>query len=173
MYECVQLLSSVCKAPDHSMLTAEYALCNNDEAIGDNRHNVPNNQVNEARGRGIPKRYKFNNPPAPFMNSDTWRSDLESIIVRIQNTRMMQEQVDELYDSICRCIFSEMDRYLESRLGAGGGQKRLKNTKPYWCEDLTCLWRSMNRAEREFLKCKSSRRKKAELRAVFINCRTL
>ena len=72
-YDCITLLSESCKAPDHSMITLQFAHSYNAQL---NRYIYGTNCINVnnifTRTTGSNKRYIFDNRPDAFMNSQLW-----------------------------------------------------------------------------------------------------
>ena len=51
--------------------------------------------------------------------------------------------------TFCSLIFKEMDRYLQYNKGSKGIRKKLKCSKPFWNDKLTCNWKIMRDNEEE------------------------
>ena len=66
-----------------------------------------------------------------------------------------------------------MDRYLDSKCISKKTKGYYKNSKPYWDNELSNLWKSMTQAEKDFIKCKGDKSLKSSLKSIFLKNRKL
>ena len=115
--------------------------------------------------------YRFNNVPVNVMNNDLWKTVVEKLVDLCTRTKQEQNEIDSLYTQLCESLTKEMDSYLKYAAAPKSTHKRFKNQKPSWNEQLSELWRDMNKKEHIYNKCKGSRREKLYTRNSFINSR--
>ncbi len=133
----LQLISETCKPPDHSVLTLSYQ-CGADLHGFNPDQYIVQGDVDQTPNSATNKKYKFDNVPPNFMNNNNWRETIDQMINTIHQSRIDQDNINNMYDQICVRIFSEMDTYLETSK-TGATTKRFKNNKPYWSKQLTDL----------------------------------
>ena len=147
----------LCKAPDHSLLSIEFTPFNMGRLLNA-KPEMPGYEI-KCSNYQSPKMYDFNSPNPDFMNNEVWRNAMLSIIESLQSRIVSQEELDILYNNICETLTNEMDRYY-------------KNSKPYWDNKLSNLWKSMTQAEKDFIKCKGDKSLKSSLKSIFLkNCK--
>lgn len=159
-FDLYSLLSNVCKSPDHSMLSLQF-YCT--YARLDHTENTMQGPQNEQRK----KFYCFDKKPGGFLQSETWRKAILDIIDHLEHLHELQDDLDTTYDDLCKCIFKELDTQLGYKFAGSKMKKKLKNSKPYWSDELSVLWKEMSRAEKLFSKCKGCRQEKHNLRMLF------
>ena len=155
-YNLEGLISSRCKAPDHSLLDLQvkvpyFSSVENE----DTSTQFSGNRTSEPQNR----RYKFDEIPTHFLTSDRWLAVLENSIRKIENSTSCQENVNSLYSEICSDLFKEFDLEIPYRVAGKKSRKRFKNYKPYWNDTLTNLWKEMVKAEKLYHRWKSKNEK--------------
>ncbi len=156
------MLSDVCKAPDHSLLTFKI-------------HTSPYVTIqckylgSKKYYHGPKRMYNYRNIPDDFMQSPNISQAIGKLIDDILLVRENQGEVDHMYDKVVRTIFDEMQNKLTPISKTG----RRKNTpfRPYWCAELSDLWRKTYDSERIYVKFKGHRTVKEQLRQNFISNR--
>ncbi len=168
-FDLFKLLSSNCKPPDHSVLTAKLSFTQTlevDESnlfasgycnYGESAQGLPDQNPNEKRER---RRYNFANIDNSFMNNNAWRLAMSELITRLERVQVNKDILDEIYSGLCRSVFNEMDSYLEYRNVRRGTGKKLRTSKPYWNDELTKLWRDVHLKQTAFLRFKGTRSEK-------------
>ena len=79
----------------------------------------------------------------------------------------MQADIDVTCNTLCKALFTEVDRDFTCFNSKKVTKKKLKFHKPYWNSELSLLWRDMKQAETEFIKCHGSRILKNSLKQTF------
>ena len=92
---------------------------------------------------------------------------IQSVIRRIESARDTQNEVDDIYSTLCSLIIAEMDANIPTFDTSKRTRKRFKNTKPFWNDDLTNVWHSMRDKERAFLRFKGRTNIRSLLRREF------
>ena len=147
-FDLFNMLSPSCKAPDHSLLSIEFTPFNMDRLLNVNTTMVENEtKTSKCQSSKI---YDFNRPKPDFMNNETWRNSILGIIESLQNRIASQEALDVLYNNICETLINEMDMYLEGKCINTKTKKFYKNSKPYWDNELSNMWKLMSQAEKRF-----------------------
>ena len=83
-----------------------------------------------------------------------WKTAVINIINNLQTNNINQAQIDNLYLEFSSKLFQELDDQLGYKTAGPKTKKRLKHCKPYWNDELSTLWKSLNKYEKEFLKYK-------------------
>ena len=96
--------------------------------------------------------------------NDTWRSFMVNLIDGIILCRNEQHETDKVYTQFCDTLTSEMDKYLKYTSSSRPLRKRLKNSKPYWNQELYDLWLKMSTSENEFSRYNGHRNIREQLR---------
>ena len=152
-FSLVQLISKDCKPPDHSVLM----LCLKQLCVT-SIHEERNDNAQPAIDLVQRKKFKFINIPDQFLNNDEWRSICNELVDKYIYLKNDQCDIDDLYQNFCHAATGEMDKFLSFRLKNKSGQnKPLRNTKPYWSQELSILWNDMKLAEKRFLKNRHDR----------------
>ena len=99
--------------------------------------------------------YKFNLVPHKFMNNVKWTEEISLILHRLNNLCVNQSNIDSAYNEFCNLVFQEMDCYLKySVVTDKKVSEGLKLQKPYWDNELTCLWKSLREHKKLFTRYK-------------------
>ena len=154
----MELISDLSRPPDHSIIIVSVhlspgdALCagiNSDQgrAIVENemRNNNAIRAVNvwaESVKSKSARKYDLSAIPNNCMSNGAWCENINVIVDHLQSHCEDQNELDCLYDDMCRNVFGEMDKFLkyEEFSGCKTG-KLLKFHKPYWNDRLTELWK--------------------------------
>ncbi len=64
--------------------------------------------------------------------------------------RNEQHKIEHVYTQFCNTLTVEMDKHLKYTSSPKPLRKRLKNSKPYWNQELYDLWVKMSMSENEF-----------------------
>ena len=112
------------------------------------------------------RKYNISNIPTNFLDTDMCRHAIIQIVDALQVSHQNQHVIDNMYDSLCQCIFHEMDSKLDFRDFPTCSRKR-KISKPFWSRELSSLWKDLRDKERKFLKCHCSKRLGLVLRHEF------
>ena len=102
--ELKSLISSQCKAPDHSVVSLELKISSCTE-VADNL---------AKRSKSI-RKYSFYNPNMNFLNNAVWNSAVTEIINQLENQILLNTEFDQLYDNLIKMILNVVDNYLEFR----------------------------------------------------------
>lgn len=148
------LIGDSSKVPDHSMLTVNLQ-CGYNPSNNTSKNNNSNN--NDESGQKY-KLYRFQNLNSQSLNSPVWQNALRIIIDRLLSDCHEQSVLDDLYDSFCGQLFSELDNCLGYKYVSKKSKKYLKNAKPYWNETLQVLWNEMVAEEKSFSKYRGNNR---------------
>ena len=162
LHNLFPLISERSRSPDHSVLNCVFECkaawpTTQTQTV---RNNNANNPIN--------KKYLFNNVSADFMMNDLWKQNVSQMIESIEQMHVNQNDIDLYYDKFCKTLITEMDKYVNFKEISRPTRKRLKNTKPYWTNELTSLWKSMSDKERTFLKSKGTNRYRTILRNEYL-----
>ena len=167
IYDLSRLLSERCKCPDNSVIKCTINIL----SVYNNEHEGVDNQNTSSPGNNsIPhssKRYKFKDIPENFMNNPNFKEKLENLIAEVERCENEQQSMNKLYDDFCSEVFKEMDAFLRYTDSSKKTRKKFKYFKPYWNDDLTCLWQNMREAEKQFLKCKTNNETRQRLHTNF------
>ena len=150
------LLNERSKIPDHSILLTEFKI-----------HDTTCQSPPSSSATCSTKRYKLNAIPVDFLSSNISKLALQSVIQRIESARETQNEVDDIYSTLCKLLVAEMDANIPTFDTSKRTKKRFKNTKPFWNDELAGLWHSMRDRERAFLRFKGSSNIKSQLRREF------
>ena len=61
---------------------------------------------------------------------------------RLQQCEVASESLDNLYRELTETVISEMDEHLQyNNVCQKKVRKMLKMSKPFWNDELTCLWK--------------------------------
>ena len=65
-----------------------------------------------------------------------------------------QDELDVLYDDYVMLYQNQMDLYLKELDVTPKSKRAARHSiKPFWCEELTALWKAFHNAEKGFVKC--------------------
>ena len=121
---------------------------NPDEAVPD-RETKPAGKYKEP-----PKRYKKGKIPECFLTTHDVLARCNDLIDQMLAYRGEQAELDALYDKYVLLYQSEMDAHLKELSNTPKSKKAARHsTKPFWCEELTVLWKNFHDTEKSFLKC--------------------
>ena len=148
------------KLPDHSVIMCEFNLSECCLVSS-----TPKSEYCQNR-------FQFNRIPNDFMSSELRRSALIATIDLIENSRKTQESIDEIYEQLCEIIHNEMESKLP-KVKPRSNNKRFKNSKPYWTDQLTDLWNATRETENNFIRYKGERKVKSALRREYTEARDL
>ena len=100
------MLSSRCKAPDHSFISMTYEI-----QISNLRESNDINLSDEMVD--INKRYNYGTMSQNFFKSASWIRILDAFISRLDNISGSQVELDIYYDDLLSKIFCEMDSHID------------------------------------------------------------
>ena len=173
-YKLNHLISERSKPPDHSILQCQVSFVSySDSSTNETEQGSFLEPDNQTRNVLQKRRYFFENKPEAFMNSNMWSTALQNIIVMFENRIINQENLDKYYDLLCKTLTNEMDKHLKFMDSTKRTRKKHKNSKPYWCDELSDLWRKMRDSEKRFLKHVGTNRSRRELLQNFKNAQSL
>ena len=175
------LVSTVCKPPDHSVIwlkvnISSYGVKETESILSENT------QSNDVRIHNVDstvpssryfERYNLHKNSDRCMNNESWRLALNDVINHINNAKRCQNDIDDLYDLLCRNIYQELDKFYKKIDVRKPTRKRYRKTKPYWDSELNELWQSMCFAEKIFVKFKGSSLTKKQLQREFVAARNI
>ena len=168
------LISERCKPPDHSILTVTVDCLHN---LFNNRGNNSDVSCDNSTPANVNKinhnRYNFKQVPDAFMSSNNWKTNLNKVLDRLISLQNNQVEIDKTYSDFCNILTLEMNTYLKYTGASKRSRKLFKNKKPYWNDNLTKLWKEMNKLERQFIKCKGPRNAKETKRRLFYEARNI
>ncbi|VDI60355.1 Hypothetical predicted protein [Mytilus galloprovincialis] len=154
----LDLIGDKSKLPDHSVIMCEFNVT----------HHGLSYRIKDQTN--CQPRFKLDRIPLDFMASDIRRSALFEVIETIERCRETQDNVDKIYDNLCTVILTEMNEKIP-KTGYDRANKRLKNRKPYWNDNLTNLWNDMRHKENEFIQCNGNRSVKSAIRREYSQAR--
>lgn len=105
------------------------------------------------------------------MKGDLTRQAILHIISRIEQSRETQNEIDAIYEQLCQFISREMETSIPKYGITKKTNKRLKNKRPYWNEELQSMWNLVRDKENVFLKFRGNNRSKSCLRAEYTTAR--
>ena len=153
-YNLQHLINTRSKASDHSMICAEFVCIYNTNVTTEETVSV-NNVSNNNDILYNNKMYNFKDKPEGFLDNPEWKTQLESIIHKLENNVHNQRMLDSVFKELCECFFSEFDKNLKFRtIGNKRTRKYYKSHKPYWDEELTNNWKAMRENELKYSKYK-------------------
>ena len=161
------LISEHSRPPDHSVLNCTFE-CK--QMYYDDHNSITDHTVNriDVCESVSYKKYHVNNIPDNFMKNEDWKQNLLQMISELENLRMGQENVDQMYDKFSKTVLDEMDKFLNVKTLASGLKKKYKISKPYWTDELTCLFKNMCEKEKLYLRYRGSRQQKSRLCTDFL-----
>ena len=118
-------------------------------------------------------KYDCQKIPESFLNNEQSLVNLNAILDSWQNSENSQENLDNMYETYCHNIKSEMDAKLEKkefRIRTGLRNKRRRVKKPWWSDVLTERWNIYCEAEDKWRK-EPPGNHKAVLKAKMTQCR--
>ncbi len=89
--------------------------------------------------------------------NDTWRQAMVNLIDQMIMYRNVQLEIDNVYTQFCVILTAEMDHYLKYTLSPMSLRKKLKNSNPYWNQQLYDLWFKMSISEKDYSSFKGHR----------------
>ncbi|VDI16798.1 Hypothetical predicted protein [Mytilus galloprovincialis] len=151
------------KIPDHSLLLCDLIIgCKYDS-------NTTNCDINSDDQN---KKFKVTNLPNDFMNRDEIVTKVNEVIMNIENSIRITENVQTAYDEFQMLIHGEMENKLPKKSFNNGISKRKKTLyKPYWNADLTNHWNKACEAEKRWLKWQGSNSVKKKYKTEFCDAR--
>ena len=159
------------KISDHSTLIMDIHVKDNDLpdiSFGDDNHSDHRLYGPETSARHsptLPPRFKVHDIPCDFMSSPEARENILSIIDMIEQSRTSQREINGIYDSIVDIHINEMRR---TKNNTPHCHKKFRHTqKEWWDEELTELFRDMQKAEHNFIKAKRNKHKFKEMQSLF------
>ena len=162
------------KISDHSMLIMDIHVKDNDLSdisFGDDNHPDHRLYGPETSARDsptLPPRFKVHNIPCDFMSSPETRENILSIIDMIEQSRTSQREINGIYDSIVDIYINEMRRTFGTKNNTPHCHRKFRHTqKEWWDEELTELFRDMQKAEHNFIKAKGNKHKFKEMQSIF------
>ena len=106
------------KIPDHSILLAEFRI-----------HDTTCQSPPSSSATCSTKRYKLNAIPVDFLSSNISKLALQSVIQRIESARETQNEVDDIYSTLCKLLVAEMDANIPNFDTSKRTKKKKKNKK--------------------------------------------
>ena len=118
-------------------------------------------------------RYVVKDLPRSFLNDANSLQQVQSAVERIEESLVVQGDVDSAYDELCTLHYNEMDQKLK-RIPSYNknihSNNKLKQ-KPWWNDALNNLWRALSLKERCYLKCKDNEPRKRRLKREWLSYR--
>ena len=108
-----------------------------------------------------------------FLQYEKVKSDLHNTVFKLETSLRSQQDIDNTYNTLTKCIKKEMSAKLNKckvTINYASSNKRRKIGKPWWNETLTLLWNELCEAEKIFIKCNNVCERK-RLRIVIVQCR--
>ena len=87
-----------------------------------------------------------------FMGNPEWADEIYMAITYLENIATSQNHMNSLCDSLCSIIQTEIKEYIPYRDNNQSLNKKFKNSKPYWNEELTKLCEHVGTKEKVFRK---------------------
>ena len=130
------LLNERSKIPDHSILLTEFRI-----------HDTTCQSPPSSSATCSTKRYKLNAIPVDFLSSNISKLALQSVIQRIESARETQNEVDDIYSTLCKLLIAEMD----ANIPTFDTSKRTKNALKHetLLERRTCRFVAFNARQRK------------------------
>lgn len=155
-YSLYTELGIACKAPDHSIISI---WC--DIFIDVNKsEQFTSSNMDSCTNSFKRKLYSFDRTPDNFMTSELFRNSLFETISHFERSIDTQNAIDIAYSNFVNILFKEMDEKLFCITSNPSNRKKLKNSKPYWCEELTILWKNMCKNEKLYKSHKNSKKQR-------------
>ena len=115
-----------------------------------------------------PPRFRIAEVPTDFLSSDESRNKLLGLISSIEHVRKTQQEINKIYDDLLETYIEEMrSRFVEIRTAPGSQRKFRFSKKEWWDEELTCLFKDMQKAEHQYIMAKKKQSPHKELRHIF------
>ena len=175
----VQLVGNLpSKISDHSMLIMDVSARDMDAISANESSNIWNqhrpclSEQTDLAGSGdipvLPPRFKITNVPDNFMTSEETRSATMRIIERVEESIASQEEINAIYNDIVGLYINEMTKTFAVRSNTPSSNNKFRFTrKEWWDEDLTTMFKTMQKAEHAYLKAKKCGKNFKDLQAVF------
>ena len=164
-FQLSNLITTNCKAPDHSILYSKIKIKSFCENIQENYTPPVQAMDNYIHKQKI---YFCNEIPEEFMASPDFNVELNRIVVQQLLAVKNQSELDDLYNEFCVLLESEMDKHLRFVCTDEIKKDKPKFSKPYWNSELQKSWKSMCQAEKSFCKFRGQIYVKEALRNDFI-----
>ena len=69
-----------------------------------------------------------------------WKNVFDTMLNRFQQCEVTSESLNNLYRELTETVMSEMDKHLQyNNVCQKKVRKKLKMSKPFWNDELTCL----------------------------------
>ena len=115
-----------------------------------------------------PPRFKIDTVPTDFLTSDETRQELLRLISDIEQSRDSQLEIDSVYDDIVKLYIGEMNAYFDLKTNIPTSRKKFRFTrKEWWDDELTDLFKIMQKAEHVYIKAKKNHQHFRELFKIF------
>ena len=136
------------KLPDHSVLSCVVKTASR---INENAA-IQNNKAPESQEQSYMYGFKYKrNFPNDFLGNHHI-NEINEAIRRIEESTKSQDNVDQLYESICQLYYDEMDSKLKKKQTVFKNKRR--KGKPWWNTKLENLWSEVTAAERLFIRAR-------------------
>ena len=178
-YKLTELIGERCRPPDHSVLTLTFTSHLLSGTHTDDRNVVlkvvyDDSDCDSYQGQPTKKRYLFKNVPSQFFNNELWRQALLHMIEKIECCHGTRTALDHLYEDVCQTISSEMDKYFNVKNNnVTRTRRKIKISKPFWNDELTCLWKDLRRHQNIFTNCTGNSNLKTNLRKKYQSAQKL
>ena len=167
-YKVQHLLSSTCKAPDHSVLSVQIEIPVTEYV----NHHDATTSASYSNVETCPsyRRYSYAKPREGYLTNDDFITKIDVLKESIPIS------VETSYKNFCNLLDEERSRYLVYRIIYTDANNHnivsnTKNTKPYWDDEVLELWKNMKTKEKLFTKCKNSCEQRSKLRQDFFIAR--
>ncbi len=144
------------KPPDHSILCWDFDVGEMEDV------NICEN-VNKYKEVC---KYDVSNVPDDFMGDESVVKKIQDTISRLEQIEGNQHVVNEMYDTFCNIVTTEMSKTLPCKVlkvytgNLKRTKKRKKKNQPWWCPSVENLWLQMCQAETEWLSCSDGPRRR-------------
>ena len=145
--------------PDHSLLCLTVfvpsIVCYYDDV---DTTQTANNNISDMRH--VPKLYfhqfRVNEIPENFLTSDNVTEEFIRLEEETEQTGNTQNDIDTLYQHICDLYHREMKKSFKRKQILSSKRKKLsKCCKPFWNDNLQCLWNEVRNCENAFVAANS------------------
>ena len=127
-----------------------------------------NTNSNSTENANLPPRFRIQEVPDDFLQSDESRAKLISLIDEIENSRNTQVEINGIYSKLKNMYIDEMTTHFRTVNTTPMAKKKYRFTcKEWWDDELTALWKDLHEAEKIFIKAKKQQKQIKKFHILF------
>ncbi|XP_071165972.1 uncharacterized protein [Mytilus edulis] len=110
------------------------------------------------------RRYLTNVIPIDMFSNQRTAHAIENVIDRLQNSHVIQSEIDEIYSEFVDLVQSEMNEKLNYKVTSKKSSRKngRRKQKHWWNNELSDLWQQVKNNENLYLQCKGTKCKQEQ-----------